>query len=548
MQQQAAVHRIPMPRSEELAELPPVARGVLDMFERGMPRSEYKMAARVFVDAMVGPRKLGKASLGYDNPNLMQISQSLAGLEEYNPDHIPFHIYEKMRLDPQIALATAFIELEILAQNYRIDCSDETIGAFVQEAINKIYRPTVKGMLRAIQYGFSVGEKVYELQHLRIDKTEEGGKRRVVFDREAYVVSRVKFPHPSSIVIVRDPKSELIKFVKQTDEYINTTRTPRRPVRFKKCIWFAPEAEFGNFFGNSRYKAAYQPWYWSQIIIQFLLRYLERKGAPATVGKAPFGQAVKTDGETKIDNMDYMLSCTEQLLSNSNVVIPSQYDKASGKELWDINILEDSQRGEMFVSVLQFLNTMKARALYLPDKTGIAEGSTTNATAESHFDVHLLNEEALIQMIEDNLNESLIKDLVTFNFPKSQQVPCRIKIERLNFSKRTLLKDVFIRMLMFSSTNVREGQPPNWVPSIKHLAELLEIPGDEYEKIFLPILTNAANSGTNDGNDGGNSSPTDDNEATDDTDDEREDKVTDRNADSPRRKEETRRDRRQRQR
>ena len=551
MLQTATPCRVPAPRPEEIASLPPIAQSVLKKFEPMLERNDFKDMARMFVDSVNPPQKLGKqAQLLYQNPNLLASAIVNSGVGEYNPDRIPYSVYEKMRLDPVIAIASSFIEMQILAQNFRIDCVTEKIRAFVRECMKPIYRPTLRMMLRGSnQFGFAVGEKEYSTKWIKVEEVSELGQSEIVYDDWATVVNRVKFVHPSTISITRVPDTEEIAFVNQDLAWFvsSTKDLTTIKVPYWKCLWFTPDSDYGNVFGCARYKAAYQPWYWYQIIIQFLLRYLERKGAPATVGRAPFGQSIRSETKEKIDNLDYMLQCLEALLSNSNVVIPSEFDKVTNQQKWAIEILKDDQRGEMFVDVLEFLNVLKCRALFVPDKMGLSPGTSTNAASESAFDVHLLNEEALIQFCEDKLNE-IVRDLVVYNFPPDEQVPCSIKIERLNFSKRTLLKDVFIRMLMFASANVREGSPPNWVPSMRKLAELLEIPGDAYDNIFLPMLVPDGNGGTDGGPSDTQAKPVVPENQPTDNPNEIETKVKDRNRDAVPRKERTRRDRRARER
>lgn len=540
--QQTRVVRTPMPREEEISSLPSVAKDMLNFFEDKLDVADYKSLARGIVDASNGKTpSFGKESIKYKNPNLRQVAQNYSKVGEYNPDKIPISTYEKMRLDPTIALATSFIELQILAQNFRIDCADPKVAAVVEAVIRPIYRNTLKSMLRAVQFGFAVGEKVYKKVKLKVIIEDEKGESKVIHNKYTVVIDRVKFAHPSSIKIERDEKTEEIKYVIQKKDYLNGSKEIEPKVKIQKCIWFAHDDEYGNVFGNSRYKAAYQPWYFGQIILQFMLRYLERRGAPAAKGRAPFGSTTNSDGE-KVNNIDVILEAANALISNSAVAIPSQFDK-NGKQLWDIELVEDEQRGDMFIETLRLLNLLKTRALFVPDKVGVSEGSSTNATAESHLDVHLLAEEALIQMCEDCLNNQLIPDILAFNFPPSKQIPCYLKIERLNYSKRTLLRDVLIRMLMLYSGSIRDGNWPSWLPNVKDISKFLEVPGAETPKLFLP----------KDEDDDKNDKP-DDDEDDEDEDDEDGDngvddqKIKDRNKDATPRKERTRRDRRSRER
>jgi len=540
--QQKHVVRTPMPRKEEIKALPSVAQDMLGFFENKIDIVDYKNLARGMVDAANGKvPNFGKGTIRYENPNLRKQAQLYSQIGEYNPDKIPIATYEKMRLDPTIALATSFIELQILAQNFRIECANPRIAAVVHAIIRPIYRKTVKSMLRAVQFGFAVGEKIYKKVKLKVIIEDDSGNSRIIHNKYTVVVDKVKFAHPGSIKIERDKKTEEIKYVIQKQDYFSNIINIEPKVKIGKCIWFSHDEEYGNFFGSARYKAAYQPWYFGQIVLQFMLRYLERQGAPAAKGRAPLGNSTTSDGE-KVGNIDVILEAANALVSNSAVAIPSQYDK-NGNQLWDVELVEDEQRGEMFLEVIRALNLLKTRALFVPDKVGVAEGSSTNATAESHLDVHLLAEEALIQMIEDCLNTQLIPDIMQFNFPPSKQIPCYIKIERLNYSKRTLLRDVLLRMLMFYSSSMRDGNWPNWLPSVKEISKFLEVPGSESPKLFLP--PSVTDDKTDESSDDDDFNPDDDN---DEDELDKEQKIKDRNKDANKRKERTRRDRRSRER
>lgn len=534
--------RTPFPSDNEIAALPSVAKNILGMFENQIEMSDYKELANGLVDAANGREpKFGDTKVRYKNPDLLRTAKREAGIGEYNTDRIPISTYEKMRLDPQIALATALIEFPILAQNFRIECANPKIAAVVDAALRPIYKKLIKSMLRAVQFGFATGEKVWEKVKLRIDQEGDDGKNITIHNRYTVVPKKVKFIHPKSVRIIRNENTEDIEFVTQTQDYYNFKGKRVPKVHIRNMVWFALDDEYGNFFGSSRYKNVYQAWYWYQIIVQFMLRYLERRGAPAAVGKAPFGFTKNSDGE-QVANIDVILEAAYALVSNSAVAIPAQYDK-NGNELWGLKLVEDEQRGELFLEVLRYLNVLKLRGLFVPDKVGTAEGSSTNATTEGHTDIHLLNEEAVTQLVEDCLNTQVIPDIVHYNFPPSKIVSCAIKIERLNYSKRTLLKDVLIRMLMVHSGAMRDGNWPNWMPSVKEISKFLEVPGSESVGQFLPLNIES-------GNDDDSSDIDDekDDEKDDDTPSDKKDKIDKNNKDSTPRKERTRRDRRSRER
>ena len=405
---QSQIQRIPLPTENELSTLPTVARNILSIFE-DLPPAEYKQMARAFVNIANGKTPtMDNVKLYYLNPNVTTLYTNIINeYGEYNPDRIPIKTYEKMALDPQIAIGTAMIELPIIAQSYRIECDYEPIALFVNSVFKNVYRKLLKSMLKSVRFGFAVGEKIYSQQKVKITKVDENGNKKKVYDDWAVLIKDVKFAHPHSVQILRDLKTEEIKYVVQNEAMLKGKDLIKIPI--KKCVWFAPEAEYGDFFGVSRYKNSYQPWYWSMILMQFMMKYLERRGSPSVKVKAPPGFSTNASNE-KVDNMEIGLKTGQSLISNSVAVIPNQFDKNTGNALWDIDLIKDDQRGEMFVSAIQYLNVLKMRGLLVPDRVVISEGSSTNATAESHTDVHFLAEEALIQKIEEAINEQVLPD------------------------------------------------------------------------------------------------------------------------------------------
>ncbi|MCK5117829.1 MAG: hypothetical protein KAR44_14640, partial [Candidatus Aegiribacteria sp.] len=446
------INRIPMPKPEELDAIPPFMSDVLEGMKGNVPFSDYKNFSRLVVDLSNGDLPaMRRAGIKYGNPRLQAVADSLGFLGEYNPERIPVQTFLKMRLDPQISIALALIKLPIIAQNFRIESESEECSSLANAILRPIYRDLIQDLMRHIDFGFATGEKEYDQRRMKITRKDEEGNVATVYDDYAFLIRRVKFAHPVSVRIIRDKKTEEIKAVTQNPSFLSGTFNLKGPkkIPIKKCMWHAPSAEYGNFFGCSRLKSAYQPWYWGQVMLQFMMRYLERRGGPSAYGKAPPGHTTDKDGN-KVDNLDIALKTAESLISNSAVAIPSQFDKRTGKPLWDVGLIQDDQRGDMFIAALQYLNVLKARGMWIPERTFIADGSTTNATAESHTDIHLMSEESEIQYLENTINTQFLPDIVKYNFPEGQQSPCFIKIDRLTHSRKVLVRDIFVRMLILA--------------------------------------------------------------------------------------------------
>ena len=55
-------------------------------------------------------------------------------------------------------------------------------------------------------------------------------------------------------------------------------------------------------------------------------------------------------------------------------------------------------------------------------------------------------------------------------------------------------------MIMLIAGGIREGLTPHWVPSLKKMAETLDIPGDDFDKIFLQAIGSSATTDKSNGN------------------------------------------------
>jgi len=167
-----------------------------------------------------------------------------------------------------------------------------------------------------------------------------------------------------------------------------------------KCFLFSVNADFGNFFGQSRLKPAYKPWYWKEVISQFMLRYFERRGSPATVVTHPIGGGIDVDGN-EYDNTEIALRIGQNLVENSVVTLPFEPNK-EGVNQWELAYLQDEKRGEMFVEALNYLGAQILRSMLVPERVMTQDLSTGSfSMASSHAEIFLLSQEGLVAEMEN---------------------------------------------------------------------------------------------------------------------------------------------------
>ena len=472
------VERIPYLRPEFIAELPDTLQELTGMIlSTTMPDMDKRKLAwgvlasasipdAVRVEKIVYGGALRTTAFSIDPPG--------------NPDKLPPKTYETMSLDPIVALGTAMIKAPLIGLPWRIDCHDLKVKGILEESISRCISQIVTDMLDAIRFGHTCGQLQCDIEEIKVEDINESGRRRVLFVGNAAVLTGIRFMHPKTFKYLVDDMGDLIG-ARQTHN------GKKMDLGVDNMFHFGLEVEYGNWYGKSRYKYIYKEWYWRALIVQFLLRYIERRSIPSTVVEAPPGKTKSDDGE--VDNLTMALNIGKSIISNSVAVLPTQYDKQHGHKLWDIHYLTDSNgRTDVFIGILNYMSTMIMRGLWVPDRAFTSDvggkGGGTFSQSLAHFDGFLLVEESLITAVEAAINKYIIPRLLEYNVVPEERAKAIFKFDRLNYQRKVVMKEVFNRMLMIFSGSAREGNLPKLLPSIRSMAKTLDIPLDPFEDLF----------------------------------------------------------------
>ncbi len=369
---------------------------------------------------------------------------SIAG-KSYNPDDISLQTYNLMRKDAQLQMGLKVIKLPIKAMKWWVVCEDKNIQAFLQFVFKRIWKSSVSAILNALDFGWSACEKVWEVQNIEVNR-KEGDKQVIAYKGEAVLLKKLKDPDPTSITILTTKNGDFDGFEQQT------TGGGTVSVPVEKSFVFTNEKEFGNLYGKSLLRYAYDYWYWAILMYQFLNRYFERRGVPPTKARAPYGKTKLSDG-TVIDSMQLGQQAGESLTESSVVCLPSTIDE-KGNYKWDLEYMKDDQRADMFIKYIEHLNAMKLRALFVPERMIIQDTDMgARAVAKTHLDVFLMGLEGLIEDIVDHFNKYLIPQLVEYNFGKDAS-PAYIETSGLSVDSKNLLKQIIISIIKKGDANI----------------------------------------------------------------------------------------------
>ncbi len=390
--------------------------------------------------------------------------------EEYNPETIDVSTFTLMRRDPQLAAGLAVIKLPIISLPWRIECDDINISKTVEWALNNVWRELVSSSLLAVDYGFACHEKVWERDHVKVSTVDEDGKETVYHDGDLAYYKKIKPNHPESVSMKFDKYQNLIEVIQQSTY---SSRKIELPVR--KVFIFTNSMEFGNPFGVSRLKNAYKVWYWKELLYQFMMQYYERRGTPPAVATVPPGKSRDSAGNEH-NNMDLGLRLASSLISSSVAVIPYQVNKDSSENMWKLEFLKDDARGPMFVEAMSHLDARCLRSIYVPENIATSDGGGGYQGVSVNADLFLMSEKGLIADLENSVNRQVIKPFVDANYPPEKRRPALLKLDPLDWNRKIALKEIFIEMLRNIDTMIQMGVAPKIVPSLKKMAQVLEIP------------------------------------------------------------------------
>ena len=301
---------------------------------------------------------------------------------DYNPEEISFDEYKKMlNYDAQVIAGWDLITMGVLMKGWRINHPDPKITSSITAMFQRLMQPSIrdamKEMLKAIPYGFTTTEVVFEeWRGMWVPRYKNG----------------LKTLDPEYIKFFSDPYGNLIKI----EEQISGEIIPL-PI-FRTLVW-THEKEWGNFYGKSILRACYKNWFIKDAMLKFANIAYEQFGSPMLMGFA-----------RNIAEKDQMLEQLEHLFARSRAVLV----KHDENDPTDVKVIE-SKRSEMpFDRYIQYQDEMILRRMLIGQR--IFEGGGGTYGPKIPFDIILMRFQDFRLELETVMNELLI--LITdLNWP-----------------------------------------------------------------------------------------------------------------------------------
>lgn len=308
----------------------------------------------------------------------------------YNPSELisyrGYGVIDQMRKDDQVKAALAFKKQSVLAAGWQIKMpegapEDSPIKKEIERSLYNVdgsFNRAMKEILSALDYGFSVTEKVWEQKDnmVRLKKLASRKPHDITFEAD---------PHGNMTACVQNAKK----------------------LPLDKLIIYTYDYEFSNHYGRSDLEAVYRAWWTKSNAYKWMAMLLERLGIPPVFALYNHNAYNPTQRETLQDVL-------KSLQAASVGAIPR--GKPEDLEMWAPELA--GQVSTVFLPAMEYLNKDISRALLMPGLIGLTDdqGQGSLARSQVHFDVFMLVLQAIREELQEIVNEQIIDDILMFNF------------------------------------------------------------------------------------------------------------------------------------
>lgn len=367
-------------------------------------------------------------------------------------------VFDDMRKDDMVKAAMALKKQFIIAGGYDVESpegEDEEweVTEFVEKVLCDMedsFNNKLLQILTALEYGFSVTEKIYE---------EKDGK---------LVIKCLNTVAPHDIQFEMTPYGDMLA-IKQYSNATSQTET----LPLEKFIIYTWDKDFGNAYGNSDLTAAHRPYIMKSQAYNWLAILLERHGVPPIFLHYD-QEAIPNDVQAKLEQ------AVREWQSGGFGMFPRSESK-DAIEFYTPELA--GQVSTVFIPSFRMFNEDIARALLMPGLLGVTpdQQQGSHARAQVHFDVFMLVVEHARTQLVDLIQEQIIKPLVDLNFPNVEAYP--------QFKWRPLSDDVRVDLITTWGTLTGQRVVQTTPQDEEHIRKQLKFP--EMEQAHASITPNA---------------------------------------------------------
>lgn len=385
--------------------------------------------------------KTGNAYGAWAGRDLSYLNMPGGSLMQFDLSRLTIQDFRQMRDHYQVNASLSVLTFMIHGLDYHVDCENKKIAEEVERQIRENWTQIVRGFSQAFWAGFSPNALEWE-------NNSQSGK--VELSKVKDLVPEDCYVNWKKVEGAADPARNNAKptffeydgIVQAGAGYSRGQHAPTpagHHIPTENTLWYPLLMENGDYYGRKLLRAAFQPWFFSQLIHLFSNRYFERFGEPVPVGRADFEQEVTLADGTTVDGRTAMENMLNSLRNRSVVVLPSDRvfdgNGKTGDYSFDIEYLESQMRGADFERYLMRLDEEISLSIFTPLLMLRTADSGSNNLGVTHTQVYLWMLNALAGDIKEYIDKHIVDRIVKYNFgekaKKAQWVPRQLGKENV---------------------------------------------------------------------------------------------------------------------
>lgn len=351
----------------------------------------------------------------------------------------------RMSEHPQIASSLYALTFMLHQMEWELQGSTDKVRKHCDENLRQIWTQLIRSMGSSFTFGFSPNATQWENQtgssRVWLNKIKDLVPEECTVNWK--YVDGTPLPMEGASGVTR-PKVPVFDGIRQYGKYT---------IPVSNSFWYPLLMKNGDYRGTRILRAAFQPWYFSNLIKMFANQYYERFGSPLPIGRAPYDEDINI-GSLENPNMQPGNKVMAQILKafrNRNaVILPNQrsQDGLNGTKTFDyeLSYLESQLRGVEFERYLTRLDEEMSLALFTPLLLlRTAEGGGFNQGI-GHTQVFLWMLNAISGDMAEYINKYILAHMTHYNFGANTEAP-RIKFRKMGTAQQETLRAIVQSLL-----------------------------------------------------------------------------------------------------
>lgn len=282
-------------------------------------------------------------------------------------------------------------------RSWKVQTPDPELGEVVRANLTQILpKMSLDFSFSSLAYGTSFQELVWEYK----SKYELGITNSKYQSNKKFLVACVpNSVNPNTVPAIKRTNDGHFDGFVQYPRYGHTIEVI---VEADSALVIPYNEHFRNLWGESMLKPMYPIWFWYEIVLRSMVKYMERMGTPVVKVTAPSrGSVLNPLTNAKVNPMSWAMEVGTSVARSSVAVVPSDTDE-KGQSLWTIDYMKADPNSQPFLDILELLSQMILRAGLTADRalTQSSGGVGSYAIGEIHQEATSLhNEMILIQWL-----------------------------------------------------------------------------------------------------------------------------------------------------